>query len=833
MGKHKTKTTGKGRLDKFYFLAKEQGFRSRAAFKLVQLDRKFRFLEKAHSVLDLCAAPGGWMQVAAKHMPVGSLIIGVDLVPIRPIRGAFTLQEDITTAKCKAAIKKLMKEQGHNVLQVVLHDGSPNVGGAWTSEATSQAALVLDSLKLAVEFLAPGGTFVSKVFRSQDYTALLYAFKQLFEKVEVTKPVASRATSAEIYVIGLKYRAPGKIDPRLLDSRHLFQEVVEAPKVVDVLRGSKQKRHRDGYEDGKTILFKECTASSFVWAEKPLDLLGAITSITFVDESSQSIKDHPLTTKEVKTLCEDLRVLGKQEFKQILKWRLKVREDLKPSEEKDDVTKPEGKVDAPKLDEEETLLTEMGELREAMESKMRKAKKLASKRKAKAKARTTTGMQVDVMEDQYGDEDLFGLAAIKAKKDLARIEDAPSSEEDVEDYVSDDDILNQSRSAKSGMEDDSDYDSEEERQRYDAELDEYLEEAYDVYRKSTDGSTARRKRAKLANADKNGELWEEGDIPLSILKRGVAKPSADEKNPLLVDFMDEMKPSKEQVVEKWFSQDIFADFNARLEDKQLEEITKRKDKKAETLKSNGTTKSSDLDDKQPSTAVTDDDVGFEVVPEEASGSDDSSSSDDESDMNDNAKAETLAYAKKMLRKKSRESILDDAYNRYTFDDDNLPRWFAEDEKKHSQLMKPVTKDDIEAMKAQFRAINARPVRKVAEAKARKKRRAVKKLEQVRQKANAIADQDDLSSKAKGRQMERLYAKASAAPKKVKREIVVAKKGGVGAKGGKGRVVVDRRMKKDLRQRGAGKVGRGGKPLKKKGNMAKGPSKKGSKGKRTQ
>lgn len=301
--------------------------------------------------------------------------------------------------------------------------------------------------------------------------------------------------------------------------------------------------------------------------------------------------------------------------------------------------------------------------------------------------------------------------------------------------------------------------------------------------------------------------------------------------------MDEMRPSKEQLVEKWFSQDIFADYNARLEDKQLEELEKRQDKKGHrTLKSNGTTttnKASETDDKEPSTAVNDEDLGFEIVPAEASGSDDSSSSsDDESEYNDNAKAETLAYAKKMLRKKSREAILDDAYNRYTYDDEGLPRWFAEDEKKHSQPMKPVTKEDVEAMKAQFRAINARPVRKVAEAKARKKRRAVKKLEQVRAKATAIADQDDLSSKAKGKQMERLYAKASAAPKQVKREIVVAKKGGLGGKGGKGRVVVDRRMKSDLRQRGAGKVGRGGKPLKK-GNMAKGPSKKGTKGKRSQ
>lgn len=111
------------------------------------------------------------------------------------------------------------------------------------------------------------------------------------------------------------------------------------------------------------------------------------------------------------------------------------------------------------------------------------------------------------------------------------------------------------------------------------------------------------------------------------------------------------------------------------------------------------------------------------------------------------------------------------------------------------------------MQAQFREINARPVKKVAEAKARKKRRVLKKLEQARQKATAIADQEDISNKSKQKSMERVYKKALATPKKGKIDVVVAKKG-VGAKGGKGRIVVDRRLRKDSRAKNTGKPGRG-------------------------
>ncbi|EES18697.1 hypothetical protein BDA96_09G248800 [Sorghum bicolor] len=801
------KAKGKQRQDKFYHLAKEQGYRSRAAFKLLQLDARFRFLPTARSVLDLCAAPGGWVQVAVNHAPVGAFVVGVDLVPIRPIRGAHSLTEDITTTKCRAAVRRLMDSNGVSAFDVVLHDGSPNVGGAWAQEATSQSALVIDALRLATMFLAPKGAFITKVFRSQDYNAIMYCLKQFFEKVEATKPSASRSTSAEIYIICQKYKAPAKIQPELLDIKHLFSVVPEQTKSRDVMDGRK-KRHRDGYEEGNTTLRKVGLASDFVWsdAQAPLEFLGSYNAISFDNPESLPIKNHELTTDDIKNFCEDLLLLDKNSFKHILKWRIRLRKSLSASSQ---VTpKVNDAVENTKVTDDDVLLQEMEELTSVIDRNKKREKKRLSKRRAKDKARKATGMQIDATGDDYGDPDLFSISVIKGGKQLEAVE---SAELNVEDEIGD----SENEDTQALEDSDEEIDSDEEQQRYDAQLEEMLDEAYERFVTKKGGEIKQeRKRAKRINPDADADLLEGGEDDGDVeMDQDFDEDQDQETNPLLLS-LDEQRPTKEQIVKQWYSQDVFTEAVTGVteqSDTEDERESLQRNKKMDTGKKEKVAKAQRLQQED-----------FEIVPAEpVRNEEDSSSSSDESDqseddLDDYRKAEVLAYAKKMLRKKQREQILDDAYNKHMFDDEGLPNWFVEDEKRHRQPMKPVTREEVAAMRAQFKEIDARPSKKVAEAKARKKRVAMKKLDKARQKADAIADQNDINERSKRKMIDQIYRKAM--PKRPQKEYVVAKKG-VQVRAGKGKVLVDPRMKKDKRASGTGKKGKkGGKGAKGKGGL---------------
>ena len=156
MGK---KSKSKARLDKFYYLAKDMGFRSRAAFKLLQINQKYHILDNARVVIDLCAAPGSWMQVCQKSMSTDSIILGFDLDKIRPIHNTRGYQCDITTNKCIDIIRREIK---HLQVDAVLNDGAPNVGSDWSKDAYNQSELVLAACKLACKVLKKNGAFVTK-----------------------------------------------------------------------------------------------------------------------------------------------------------------------------------------------------------------------------------------------------------------------------------------------------------------------------------------------------------------------------------------------------------------------------------------------------------------------------------------------------------------------------------------------------------------------------------------------------------------------------------------------------------------------------------------------
>ncbi len=187
------------RRDPYYRAAQREGLRSRAAFKLEHLDRRFHLLGPGLRVLDLGAAPGGWTLYAARAVGGDGAVVGVDLRPVEPIAG-------VRFVRGRVGDPELAQRLGPARFDVVLSDLSPRISGAYATDHARSVALVREATALAVAVLGPGGAFVAKVFDGDLVPPLETELADRFAEVRRTKPPASRGASSELYLVARGYR---------------------------------------------------------------------------------------------------------------------------------------------------------------------------------------------------------------------------------------------------------------------------------------------------------------------------------------------------------------------------------------------------------------------------------------------------------------------------------------------------------------------------------------------------------------------------------------------------------------------------------------------------
>jgi 23S rRNA (uridine2552-2'-O)-methyltransferase len=186
--------------DYYYQKARKEKYRSRAAYKLFQAIQKYDFIKFGDVVVDLGAAPGGWIQAARKTVGNRGFVLGVDLKEVEPFPQPYvrTIVCDITEQDAVQQIMEMLPRKA----DVVISDASPNISGIWDVDHARQIYLSLQALQIALETLRPGGNFFVKVFQGDMLGDYAQKVKRHFETVLVIKPKASRAKSSEMFVLG-------------------------------------------------------------------------------------------------------------------------------------------------------------------------------------------------------------------------------------------------------------------------------------------------------------------------------------------------------------------------------------------------------------------------------------------------------------------------------------------------------------------------------------------------------------------------------------------------------------------------------------------------------
>jgi 23S rRNA (uridine2552-2'-O)-methyltransferase len=191
------------REDPYVQRAQKEGYRSRACYKLLELQERDRLIAPGMTVVDLGSAPGGWSQVAADLVGDRGRVIASDILPMDALPGVIFLQGDFTE---EAVYEAIIAEIGEDGADIVISDMAPNLSGMAEIDQPRAMYLVELALDLAVSVLRPGGTFVAKVFHGEGFEPLLAAAKSRFGKVLTRKPAASRPRSREVYLVAREFR---------------------------------------------------------------------------------------------------------------------------------------------------------------------------------------------------------------------------------------------------------------------------------------------------------------------------------------------------------------------------------------------------------------------------------------------------------------------------------------------------------------------------------------------------------------------------------------------------------------------------------------------------
>jgi 23S rRNA (uridine2552-2'-O)-methyltransferase len=191
------------RRDQYYRLAKEKGYRSRAAFKLLQIIKSYRFISRGNLVLELGAAPGGWTQVVAETVGDDGYVLAIDIQPMEPLGQSQVESLELDIASDSAV--SILIERCPDKVDVVISDVSPNISGAWELDHSRQIHLARRSLEIARGVLKPDGNFLVKVFQGRELSGFLEEAKRSFRTIRIIRPHATRTSSSELYILGLGF----------------------------------------------------------------------------------------------------------------------------------------------------------------------------------------------------------------------------------------------------------------------------------------------------------------------------------------------------------------------------------------------------------------------------------------------------------------------------------------------------------------------------------------------------------------------------------------------------------------------------------------------------